>query len=97
MDAYWLVALDDSIITKVGKKIFGCEEIFDHVAKSNQSKYPWAQNIVSVGLLKQIKGRWVCLFLDFRFYLPLTLEGIPAQLIGNCDLVSVETMALSLK
>ena len=25
------------------------------------------------------------------------LEGIPAQLIGNCDLVSVETMALSLK
>jgi hypothetical protein len=24
-----------------------------------------------VGLLKQIKGRWACLFLDFRFYLPL--------------------------
>jgi hypothetical protein len=21
--------------------------------------------------LKQIKGRWACLFLDFRFYLPL--------------------------
>ena len=66
-----LLVLDDSIITKVGKKIFGCEAIFDHAAKSNQSKYPWAQNIVSVGLLKQIKGRWACLFLDFRFYLPL--------------------------
>jgi len=66
-----LVALDDSISTKVGKKIFGCETVFDHAAKSNQCKYPWAQNIVSVGLLKQIKGRWACLFLDFRFYLPL--------------------------
>nr|WP_221901938.1 hypothetical protein [Bathymodiolus platifrons methanotrophic gill symbiont] len=50
--------------------------IFDHAAKSNQSKYPWAQNIVSVGLLKQVKGRWACLFLDFRFYLPLkTIQG----------------------
>jgi hypothetical protein len=66
-----LLVLDDSIITKVGKKIFGCEAIFDHAAKSNQSKYPWAQNIVSVGLLKQVKGRWACLFLDFRFYLLL--------------------------
>lgn len=31
---------------------------------------PGAQNIVSVGLLKRIKGRWGCLFLDYRFYLP---------------------------
>ncbi|WP_230990810.1 transposase [Bathymodiolus platifrons methanotrophic gill symbiont] len=67
IDGRILVGLDDSIITKVGKKIFGCEAIFDHAAKSNQSKYPWAQNIVSVGLLKQVKGRWACLFLDFRF------------------------------
>ncbi|TXL08045.1 hypothetical protein BMR07_02950 [Methylococcaceae bacterium CS1] len=73
-DGRILVGLDDSIITKVGKKIFGCEAIFDHAAKSNQSKYPWAQNIVSVGLLKQVKGRWACLFLDFRFYLPLKIE-----------------------
>ena len=65
-----LVALDDCINPKVGRNIFGCETIFDHAAKSNQCKYPWAQNIVSVGLLKPIKGRWACLFLDFRFYLP---------------------------
>ncbi|MDD5321433.1 MAG: hypothetical protein PHD43_12610 [Methylococcales bacterium] len=37
--------------------------------KANQSHYLWAQNIVAVGLLKQVKGRWACLFLDFRFYL----------------------------
>jgi hypothetical protein len=69
-DGRLLVALDDFINPKVGKNIFGCETIFDHAAKANQSQYPWAQNIVAVGLLKQIKGRWACLFLDFRFYLP---------------------------
>ena len=63
-----LVALDDCINPKIGKKIFGCETIFDHAAKANQSQYPWAQNFVAVGLLKQVKGRWACLFLDFRFY-----------------------------
>ena len=47
-----------------------CESIFDHAAKSNQSKYPWAQNVVAVGLLKLVKGRWACLPLAFRFYLP---------------------------
>jgi hypothetical protein len=61
-----LVGLDDSINTKVGKKIFGCEQVFDHAAKANQSDYPWAQNIVSVGLLKRVHARWACLFLDFR-------------------------------
>ena len=64
-----LVALDDCINPKIGKSIFACETIFDHAAKANQSPYPWAQNIVAAGLLKQVKGRWACLFLDFRFYL----------------------------
>lgn len=68
-DGRLLVALDDYINPKTGKSIFGCETIFDHAAKANQSQYPWAQNIVSVGLLKQVKGRWACLFLDCRFYL----------------------------
>ena len=68
-DGRLLVALDDYINPKIGKSIFGCETIFDHAAKANQSQYPWAQNIVAVGLLKQVKGRWACLFLDFRFYL----------------------------
>ena len=63
-----LLALDDCINPKIGKNIFGCETIFDHAAKANQSQYPWAQNFVAVGLLKQVKGRWACLFLDFRFY-----------------------------
>ncbi len=67
-DGRLLVALDDYINPKTGKKIFGCANVFDHAAKQNQSKYPWAQNIVAVGLLKIVKGRWACLPLSYRFY-----------------------------
>jgi hypothetical protein len=77
-DGRLLVALDDFINPKTGRKIFGCSHIFDHAAKANQSKYPWAQNVVLVGLLKRVKGRWACLPLAHRFYLPK--KAIEAQL-----------------
>jgi len=67
-DGRLLIALDDFINPKTGKKIFACSRVFDHAAKLNQSKYPWAQNIVSIGLLKMIKGRWACIPLSHRFY-----------------------------
>jgi hypothetical protein len=63
-----VLALDDYINPKTGKKIFGCASFFDHAAKINQSSYPWAQNILSIGLLKQVKGRWAYLPMAFRFY-----------------------------
>ena len=69
-DGRLLIALDDFINPKTGRKIFGCSHIFDHAAKANHSKYPWAQNVVLIGLLKRIKGRWACLPLAHRFYLP---------------------------
>jgi hypothetical protein len=65
-----IIALDDYLNPKTGKKIFGCAKMFDHAAKQNQSQYPWAQNIVAIGLLKVIKGRWACLPLSQRFYFP---------------------------
>jgi len=64
-----LLALDDSINPKTGKKIFACQRTFDHAAKSNQTRWPWAQTIVTVGLLKPIHGRWSCIPLAFGFYL----------------------------
>ena len=67
-DGNLITVLDDFINPKTGKKIFGCQHNFDHAAKLNQSKYPWSQNIVTVGLLKIIKGRWACLPLAFRFH-----------------------------
>jgi hypothetical protein len=63
-----LVALDDSINNKTGRNIFGCGFFHDHTAKRNQPTYPWSQNVVSIGLLKMIKGRWSCLPLALRFY-----------------------------
>lgn len=63
-----LLAMDDFINPKTGKNIFGCASVFDHAAKTNQSSYPWAQNILLIGLLKPIKGRWACLPMAFRFY-----------------------------
>ena len=64
-----LLALDDSVNPKTGRKVFGCQTTFDHAAKTNQSQYPWAQTIVTVGLLKTIHGRWCCLPLAFALYL----------------------------
>jgi len=75
-----LLALDDYINPKTGTKIFGCAKVFDHAAKQNQSKYPWAQNIVAVGLLKIVKNRWACLPMSFRFYhLKKSIEPINRQ------------------
>jgi hypothetical protein len=91
-DGRLLVALDDSINPKTGKKIFGCDTLFDHAAKDNQSQYPWAQNIVAVGLLKQIKGRWACLFLDYRFYFAQkTIEAAKHTAKINGKVVSFQT------
>lgn len=63
-----LVAPDDTISSKTGRKIFGCGFFHDHTAKINQPSYPWSQCIVNTGLIKLIKGRWACLPLAFRFY-----------------------------
>jgi len=70
-DGRLLLALDDSINPKTGRKVFGCQPTFDHAAKTNQSQYPWAQTIVTLGLLTVIHGRWACLPLAFAFYLRL--------------------------
>jgi len=79
-----LLALDDFINPKTGKKIFGCASFFDHAAKTNQSSYPWSQNVVSIGLLKKIKGRWACLPLAFRFYhMKKTIDAGEVEINGK--------------
>lgn len=64
-----IVALDDSINPKSGRKVFGCGHFHDHAKKGNQKSYPWSQCILAIGLLKKVKSRWACLPLDFRFYM----------------------------
>ncbi|MEN8133254.1 MAG: transposase [Pseudomonadota bacterium] len=76
-----LVALDDSINNKTGRKIFGCGFFHDHTAKLNQPRYPWSQNVVTIGLLKIVKGRWSCLPLAWRFY--FMKKDIEAQTVST--------------
>ena len=67
-DGRLLLAADDSVNPKTGKHIHGCDYHYDHAAKANQAKYVWSQNIVQVGLLKWIHGRFSCLPLSWCFY-----------------------------
>ena len=79
-----LLALDDYINPKTGKKVFGCASFFDHAAKTNQSSYPWSQNVVSIGLLKIVKGRWAYLPLAFSFYhMKKTIEAKKVRVNGK--------------
>lgn len=83
------MALDDYINSKTGKKIFGCAALFDRAAKINQSQYAWSQNIVSIGLLTVVKGRWTCLPIAFRFsgqFATTPLLSVTDSRLGNDDL-----------
>jgi hypothetical protein len=83
-DGRLLLALDDSINPKTGKHIYACQETFDHAAKTNQTRYPWAQTLVTLGLLKQVHGRWSCLPLAFAFYFRrYTLENSDIKVRGE--------------
>jgi hypothetical protein len=90
-DGRLMLALDDSVNPKTGRKVFACQTTFDHAAKTNQSRYPWAQTIVTVGLLKQIHGRWSCLPLAFAFYFRLQ------TLAAGCVRVRGEAVAFQTK
>jgi len=50
VDGRLLVALDDSLNNKTGRKIFGYGFFHDHTSKPNPSRHPWSQNIVTIGL-----------------------------------------------
>jgi hypothetical protein len=79
-----VLALDDSINPKTGRHIFACQRTFDHAAKTNQTRWPWAQTLVTVGLLQSIHGRWCCVPLAFAFYLRReTLRGGCVRLRGK--------------
>jgi len=87
-----IVALDDSINPKSGRKIYGCGHFHDHAAKGNQGSYPWSQCILAIGLLKKVKNRWACLPLDFRFYMmKKDIDAGSATAIRKGKLLSFES------
>lgn len=60
-DGKVILALDDTIYGKSGKKIAGCDIHYDHAAKMNSSKYIFGQCRVVLGIQMLIYGRWASL------------------------------------
>lgn len=57
-----LIALDDTLVAKRGRKIFGRSHHFDPTAKANEPQYIWGHNWVVLGLLhwSSMFSKWVC-------------------------------------
>ena len=74
-------ALDDTLIPKYGKKIFGRACHFDHASKPNRSKYIMGHNWVILGLLHycSLFSKWLCLPLLAELFVPESVlpEGRP--------------------
>lgn len=96
-DGRLVLALDDSLNPKTGKQIFACQRSFDHAAKANRTAWPWAQTIVTVGLLKTIHSRWCCLPLAFDFYLRRELLASRCLRLGGAPLRFADKFAQAVK
>jgi hypothetical protein len=65
-------ALDDTLVPKYGKKIFGNVWHFDHSSKPNRPKYIMGHNWVVMGLLHycSVFSKWLCLPLLAELFVP---------------------------
>jgi hypothetical protein len=68
----FVFALDDTLIPKYGKKIFGRGCHFDHSSKPNTPKYILGHNWVVLGLLYywEFFSKWLCFPLFARLFIP---------------------------
>jgi hypothetical protein len=66
-----IVVIDDTLVAKWGKKIFGRCLHFDHSAKENDPKYLFGHNWVVIGLLYYTKrfSKWLCFPLWASLYI----------------------------
>lgn len=57
------IAIDDSLVKKYGRKIFGVKYHFDHAKKPNTSRYIFGHNWVVFGLIhySTLFHKWLCL------------------------------------
>src|SRR4030042_5534373 len=69
-------ALDETLVPKYGKKIFGRACHFDHSSKPNRPKYIMARNWVILGLLHYcwIFSKWLCLPLLAELFIPESIS-----------------------
>jgi hypothetical protein len=72
LSKHLVFALDDTLIPKYGKKIFGRGCHFDHASKPNMSRYIFGHNWVVLGLLYHwhLFSKWICFPLVSRLFIP---------------------------
>ena len=65
-------ALDDSLVAKYGKKIWGRGTHFDHAAKENLAQYIKGHNWVVIGLLYHVSvlKKWLCFPFFAKLFIP---------------------------
>jgi hypothetical protein len=66
------LGLDDTLIPKYGKKIFGRGLHFDHAAKVNFSSYIKGHNWVTIGVLQHVSAlkKWICFPFWSELFIP---------------------------
>jgi hypothetical protein len=72
LSKYLVFGLDDTLVPKYGKKIFGRGCHFDHAFKPNTPKYIWGHNWVVLGLLYHwdLFSKWICFPLLSKLFIP---------------------------
>ena len=72
LSKHLVFGLDDTLVPKYGKKIFGRGCHFDHASKPNTPKYILGHNWVVLGLLYhwELFSKWLCFPLFARLFLP---------------------------
>jgi hypothetical protein len=65
-------ALDDTMVPKYGKKIYGRATHFDHAAKENLAQYIKGHNWVVMGFLQRIPtfSKWICFPILAELFIP---------------------------
>jgi hypothetical protein len=67
-----ILGLDDTLIPKYGKKIFGRALHFDHAAKVNLAQYIKGHNWVTLGVLQHVAvlKKWICFPFGSELFIP---------------------------
>ena len=73
-------ALDDTLVPKYGKKIFGRGCHFDHASKPNKPRYIMGHNWVVLGLLYRwdLFSKWICFPILSRLFVPERIVTDPS-------------------
>jgi DDE superfamily endonuclease len=80
-DAPLVVPVDDSLLKRRGRKVFGCFWHHDATANSNKGSVAWGNNWVTAGINVKLPflQRTVCLLVLFRLWRPRRTEYAKAD------------------